>query len=312
MSSSAVPAFTPEYLASDKGPRILTILIVFPVFGSFDRWTQAVHTTRGSSQVIIRGLDHRISVGMTDENVLYSNKLINVIQIFSIATSMCQGYEAKNGMGRHIQVLTPGQGIRPLKALFASIMMYNFGLTLTKASIVLQYMRISIGHNLRRREKYTLALILGPGGFASIASILRLNTLHELQSTRDISWDNPGTATWSVIEMNLGIICASLPTLREIIIHHLPRVFRSTWVAAPSANIEHQTGGGSGGTAESDSSQLVYVSTGRHSAATDVHDPFSYMDIGKSTFYPSDSEQGYVRNDWVSMTIAQLILTGRS
>jgi hypothetical protein len=30
MSSSAAPAFSPEYLAADKGPQILAIIIVFP------------------------------------------------------------------------------------------------------------------------------------------------------------------------------------------------------------------------------------------------------------------------------------------
>ncbi|OAG05522.1 uncharacterized protein CC84DRAFT_1067354, partial [Paraphaeosphaeria sporulosa] len=267
-----------------KGSQILTIIIVFPTLAllivGFRLYTRCV---------VVR-------------NPSYEDLAIVLALIFSIATSICQGYQVKYGMGRHIQALTLEDGIKSLKALFASIMMYNFGLTFTKASIVLQYMRISIDQNvrnacwvamgvvvalcveaffanvfacspvpkfwddripgrcinktamyyanaaisvvtdvalvilpifiirklqLRRREKYTLAFILGLGGFASIASLLRIHTLQKLETTTDISWDNPGTATWSVIEMNLGIICASLPTLRAFVIQHFPRVFRS-------------------------------------------------------------------------------------
>jgi hypothetical protein len=82
-------------------------------------------------------------------------------------------------MGRHIQILTMEQGISSLKvrsfqmsrnkneshlkntqALFASIMMYNFGLTFTKASIVLQYIRISIGHNVRKACWVAMSIVV--------------------------------------------------------------------------------------------------------------------------------------------------------
>lgn len=37
-----------------------------------------------------------------------------------------------------------------MQALFASIMMYNFGLTLTKVSILLQYLRITVDPAVRK------------------------------------------------------------------------------------------------------------------------------------------------------------------
>ncbi|KAJ4353986.1 uncharacterized protein N0V89_005718 [Didymosphaeria variabile] len=207
-------------------------------------------------------------------------------------------------------------------------MMYNFGLTLTKVSIVLQYIRIVIDHNVRKACWVLLWIILAtcvetlftglfscypipkfwddriPGGcvnkpaLASIASILRLNALHKVAITTDITWDNPGTATWSAIELNVGIICASLPTLRAFIIQHFPRVFRSTRGSTPTARVGYKTNNGSVEIAEGDESELVRMPAGRPSVATNVSDPFGDVEKGKGTFFASDSEQELANNDF--------------
>lgn len=63
---------------------------------------------------------------------------------------------------------------------------------------------------------------------ASIASCLRLHALYIVSISQDITWDNPGTATWSSMELNIGIICASLPTLRALLAKHFPGTFSSS------------------------------------------------------------------------------------
>jgi hypothetical protein len=62
---------------------------------------------------------------------------------------------------------------------------------------------------------------------ACIASIFRLHCLYTLSKSGDFFWDDPGTATWSIIELNVGIICASISTLRPLLSLFLPRVFGS-------------------------------------------------------------------------------------
>lgn len=47
-----------------------------------------------------------------------------------------------------------------------------------------------------------------------VPSISRLHAFYFVDITTDITWDNPGTAICSAIELNVSILCASLPTLR--------------------------------------------------------------------------------------------------
>ncbi|KAF2003479.1 hypothetical protein P154DRAFT_401435, partial [Amniculicola lignicola CBS 123094] len=267
-----------------KGPQVLAIVIVFPLLATI---------------IVSLRLYTRLLVVNAAS---YEDSAIFFALLFSIATSICQGFQVYNGMGRHIQSLTLEQGIGSLKALFASIITYNFCLTLVKLSIALQYIRIATDKTVQKwcwaficlllascaqtfiahiftcypvakfwddripgkcinksalwyanaginisqdlclivlpifilrkllmptKQKYYLMLILGLGGFASLASILRLHTLYVVDISHDITWDNPGTATWSSIEVNIGIICASLPTLRAFLAQWFPRAFSS-------------------------------------------------------------------------------------
>lgn len=79
---------------------------------------------------------------------------------------------------------------------------------------------------------------------AAIASICRLHALYVLSHTTDITWDNPGTAIWSAIELNVGILCASLPTLRAFFIRIWPKAFLSSY---NSRRADLDTGNGTRG-----------------------------------------------------------------
>ncbi|KAF2280804.1 uncharacterized protein EI97DRAFT_454047 [Westerdykella ornata] len=279
------PTFSDEYLAESRGPVLLAIAVVFPSLALL---------------VVLLRLYTRISIV---NNASKEDWAILAAMVFSIATAVCQGFQVINGMGRHMQSITLEQGIAALKALWASIITYNLGLSLTKTSIILQYLRIAVDKNMRkvcwlllgfvlaacaetfltgfvtciplakfwddrisgrclpkatlwyvnaginiiqdislvvlpvfmlrklamqRREKVILILILGLGGFASLASIFRLHALYSLAVTRDMTWDNPATAYWSTIELNVGIICASLPTLRALFAKYVPSLFNSS------------------------------------------------------------------------------------
>ena len=45
--------------------------------------------------------------------------------------------------------------------------------------------------------------------------------------TQDPFWDNAATSIWSVVELNCGIACATLPTLRPLLRKVFPSVFGS-------------------------------------------------------------------------------------
>ena len=47
-----------------------------------------------------------------------------------------------------------------------------------------------------------------------VISVIRLFTLQSAIETADPTWDNVPVSYWTVIELNCGILCASLPCLR--------------------------------------------------------------------------------------------------
>ncbi|KAH8725893.1 hypothetical protein GQ44DRAFT_207239 [Phaeosphaeriaceae sp. PMI808] len=58
-----------------------------------------------------------------------------------------------------------------------------------------------------------------------IVSILRLQSLVAISNSEDPTYDNPPAATWSSVEINVGIICSCLPCLRPLLNKCFPRIF---------------------------------------------------------------------------------------
>ena len=61
-----------------------------------------------------------------------------------------------------------------------------------------------------------------------ITSILRLHSLYIASVSTDITYDNVGAATWSAIELNVGIMCSCVPAMRPVINLIFPRLLSST------------------------------------------------------------------------------------
>lgn len=72
---------------------------------------------------------------------------------------------------------------------------------------------------LPRRQKILVISIFCLGFFTCAISIVRLFTLRAAINTSDPSWDNVPSAYWSIVELNCGILCASLPPLRPLMRH---------------------------------------------------------------------------------------------
>ena len=88
--------------------------------------------------------------------------------------------------------------------------------------------------NIPRRRKYELMGIFSLGGlfvFSSliaggvlivlsvcVASVIRVPYIAQI-SLLDPSWSDVYGAIWSVVELNLGIVSACLPTLRPLFLH---------------------------------------------------------------------------------------------
>ncbi|KAF1356127.1 hypothetical protein BDV97DRAFT_364919 [Delphinella strobiligena] len=77
--------------------------------------------------------------------------------------------------------------------------------------------------HLPRRQRFALMAVFGLGAFVCLTSILRLKALYVISVSTDVTWDNGEAAEWSSLEVNIAIICASLPTLRKTISRFFPR-----------------------------------------------------------------------------------------
>ncbi|KAK0657981.1 hypothetical protein B0T16DRAFT_402843 [Cercophora newfieldiana] len=73
--------------------------------------------------------------------------------------------------------------------------------------------------HLPPKQKILVTSIFCLGFFTCIISIVRLFTLRAAAATTDPTWDNVSSAWWSVVELNCGIMCASLPPLRALLRH---------------------------------------------------------------------------------------------
>lgn len=78
-----------------------------------------------------------------------------------------------------------------------------------------------------------------------IISILRLQSLYVVSVSPDITWDNPLPAIWSSSEVNVGIICSCLPTLKGGIVRIFPRLFPAVSSANRQSGRQTRTIGGS-------------------------------------------------------------------
>ncbi|KAL8336992.1 hypothetical protein RB601_008473 [Gaeumannomyces tritici] len=77
---------------------------------------------------------------------------------------------------------------------------------------------------LHWKKKVGVGMMFGVGTFVTVVSILRLQSLVEFASSSNPTWDHWDITHWSAIEINVGIICACLPSLRLLLVRIFPRL----------------------------------------------------------------------------------------
>lgn len=60
-----------------------------------------------------------------------------------------------------------------------------------------------------------------------MVSIVRLQSLVSFANSANLTYDNWDVNFWSTLEVNTGIICACMPTIRQILAWYFPKVFGS-------------------------------------------------------------------------------------
>ncbi|KAK3377461.1 hypothetical protein B0H63DRAFT_477246 [Podospora didyma] len=84
-----------------------------------------------------------------------------------------------------------------------------------------------------QKQKIILMCLFGMGTFACITSIIRLQSLYMIAIAPEAEQSVKGVsiAIWSSIEINVGIICASIPALKPLAVKLFPRMLLSNLYA---------------------------------------------------------------------------------
>ena len=99
----------------------------------------------------------------------------------------------------------------------------------TDTIILLLPIRLVMLLQISRVQKVALSLVFALGIFVVITSCMRMTTLNITATTPDVTYDIASTM-WSIIEMNVAIICACLPMVRPLLVKLFPKMataFRS-------------------------------------------------------------------------------------
>ncbi|KAI8935525.1 hypothetical protein NX059_008095 [Plenodomus lindquistii] len=86
---------------------------------------------------------------------------ILLAMLVSIGFTACLGYQASQGMGRHIEDVSQEQSRNTLKAFWASLMLYNLSLGLQKISILVQYLRVFTTRRFQIICKVVMGVVCG-------------------------------------------------------------------------------------------------------------------------------------------------------
>ncbi|KAL1963026.1 hypothetical protein VTN77DRAFT_8774 [Rasamsonia byssochlamydoides] len=101
--------------------------------------------------------------------------------------------------------------------------------TVTDFAIFVLPLRPILALQLPKREKIGLLAIFSIGAFVCVTSILRTVAVTQTSTRKmDESWDFIPRSTWTLVEANMGIICACLPMMRHPLAALFPRIFHGS------------------------------------------------------------------------------------
>ncbi|KAJ5774854.1 hypothetical protein N7457_009750 [Penicillium paradoxum] len=83
--------------------------------------------------------------------------------------------------------------------------------------------KVIFGLQMPQKQKIVLGFILCLGLFACISSIIRITYIPTMLTSEDATYAISGAMYWSVIETNVGIFAASIPSFKAIASRFLPR-----------------------------------------------------------------------------------------
>ncbi|KAF1828047.1 hypothetical protein BDW02DRAFT_303026 [Decorospora gaudefroyi] len=162
--------------------------------------------------------------------------------------------------------------------------------------LMIAFLPVQVIWNLQieKRQKMALMAILTVGWFVCIVSIVRLHELIVFANhPEDPTWYSAGNAYWSSIEMNMAIVCATVPALKPLVVK-----------VVPSFSKRHNSGGyGTGMSGGSGSKRLGIRSTVKRTVDEEIEmgSPSSKQPYAKDPV----GDAMYSKNIFVSTQLEQ-------
>ncbi|CRK30696.1 hypothetical protein BN1708_015835 [Verticillium longisporum] len=122
-----------------------------------------------------------------------------------------------------------------------------------------------------RQQKIGLAVILGLGLFACVSSIIRITYIPQMLVSDDPTWAITGAMYWSVIETNIGILAASIPSYKAIAKRYAPRLLGTSSNGSHKRSVFKMMKGGSGGPSQHTGGDMKPTSTKPAFSTFDTH-----------------------------------------
>lgn len=94
-------------------------------------------------------------------------------------------------------------------------------------------MPLILGLRLQLNQKLSLLIVFALGIFVIITSVLRMTTLNTTSKTPDPTFEI-GATMWTILELNIAIVCACLPMCRMPLAKLFPKIFPSTGSSHPN------------------------------------------------------------------------------
>ncbi|CAG8980596.1 hypothetical protein HYALB_00013746 [Hymenoscyphus albidus] len=131
--------------------------------------------------------------------------LLAIVPTYGIASTSASIWQC-NPIPRAWDKTIQGSCINITASWFA-----NAGFSIVTDIIILALpMPLVYSLKLEKPHKVALALVFALGGFVVVTSVLRSTTLHFSSTSMDTTYDI-ASSIWTIIESNIGIICACLP-----------------------------------------------------------------------------------------------------
>ncbi|KAK4164743.1 hypothetical protein QBC43DRAFT_288649 [Cladorrhinum sp. PSN259] len=129
----------------------------------------------------------------------------------------------------------------------AMVVNMQLGMTIAMDFLVLLAPLFILRHlSLPWTQKLMILVVLSFGGMACIVSVVRLISVLEHAGSKDGTYDKVGSAVYGVIEVNLGIFCACIVTLKPLFNRFAPLMSRSLGLTYEHSINSVERGNGNG------------------------------------------------------------------